>query len=409
MSTRDDDFRWRSIVVPALLPTLLFTSAEGAIIPLIPALADEIGASLAVAGLVAAMMLVGQLIADVPAGWIVSRLGERTSMLGALVVGAAGLALAAFAPSAVVLGLAVGLIGMAAAVFALARHSLVTAVMPQRFRARALSTLGGSYRLGLVVGPFLSASIITITGGISAVFWFCLIMLVLVAASLILLPDPEGVLRVRDLEGEPHAAPLDVFRTIHARRGVLARLGSAGLTVSAVRATRQVLLPVWAVSIGVGDARTALIIGVAAVIDFLLFYPGGWLMDRFGRLVTAVPPMLAMGLAFIVLAVTAEAGDPVAWFIGVTLALAFANGLSAGLLMTMGSDLAGRRNPAPFLGAWRLVLDSGRAGAPLLSSAVTAAFGIAAASAVLGVIAIIGAGLLAWFIPRHLGAQGDDA
>lgn len=407
MLASDEPFRWKSLALPVLLPTLLFTTAEGAIIPLIPALAKQLGANLAVSGLVAAMMLVGHLVADVPAGWIVARLGERVAMLGALGVAAVGLALAAFAPTGAVLGLAVGLVGMAAAVFALARHSLVTTAVPRAYRARALSTLGGTYRLGHVLGPFLAAVIITISDGITTVFWFCLVMLVLVAASLVLLPDAEGILRSQRVGGEPEVRPLDVFRTIHARRGVLARLGSAGLTVSSVRAVRQVLLPLWAVSIGIGEARIALIIGAAAAIDFVLFYPGGWLMDRYGRLVTSVPPMIAMGLAFLVLALTQGAANPVAWFIGVTLAVAVANGLSAGVLMTMGSDLAGRKNPAPFLGAWRLVLDGGRAGAPLLSAAVTAAFGLAAAASVLGAIALVGAGLLAWFVPRDLGVNRD--
>ena len=102
-----------------------------------------------------------------------------------------------------------------------------------------------------------------------------------------------------------------------------------------------------------------------------------------------------------VLALSDGAGDPVAWFTGVTFALALAHGLSSGILMTMGSNLAGRRNPAPFLGAWRLVLDGGRAGAPLVVSAVTAAFGLAAASATIGVVSLVGAALLAWFIPRE--------
>jgi MFS family permease len=347
------------------------------------------------------MLLVGYLLGDVPAGWVVARVGERKAMLGALVVGATGLVLSALAPNPPVLGLAIGLIGVAAAIFGLARHSLVTILVPRAYRARALSTLGGSYRLGHVVGPFLSASILTATGGITGVFWLCLVLLVLVAGSLVLLPDPESVLRARRPEGLPVVAPLDVFRTIGARRGTLLRLGSAGLIVSAVRATRQVLIPLWAVSIGVGDARTALVIGIAALVDFVLFYPGGWLMDRYGLVVTSAPPMIGMGLAFIVLAFSGGATDPVAWFIGVTIALALTHGLSSGILMTMGSSLAGRRNPAPFLGAWRLVLDGGRAGAPLVISAITAGFGLAAAAASFGAVAIVGAALLAWFIPRE--------
>ena len=403
MTDSPHEFRWRSIVAPALLPTLLFTIGEGAIIPLIPSLAAQTGAGLAAAGLVAAMLLVGQLIGDLPAGWIVARVGERNAMLGALVAAGLGIALAAFATTTAVLGLGMLVLGASAAVFGLARHALLTTAVPAAYRARALSALGGFYRLGMMIGPFLGAAIITVTGGIGAVYWLSIGMLIAVAASLLVLPDPEKLLRVRvDAEPRPAASPLDVLRTIGRRRAVLARLGLAALTVSALRASRQVLLPLWAVSIGLGDAQTATIIGATAAVDFALFYLGGWLMDRFGRLYTAVPSTLGLGLGFIVLAFSASAPDPVAWFIGVAIGLAVANGIGAGILMTMGSDLAGRTDPALFLGAWRLILDAGGATAPLVLAALTAAFSLAIGAGVLGAVGLVGAGMLGYMIPRHL-------
>ena len=402
MSDSPREFRWRSIVAPALLPTLLFTIGEGAIIPLIPSLAAQTGAGLAAAGLVAAMLLVGQLMGDLPAGWIVARVGERNAMLGALCAAGLGIALAAFASTTVVLGLGMLVLGASAAVFGLARHALLTTAVPAAYRARALSALGGFYRLGMMIGPFLGAALIPVTGGIGAVYWLSIAMLIAVAASLLLLPDPEQLLRATDAGPRPAASPLDVMRTIARRRAVLGRLGLAALTVSALRASRQVLLPLWAVSIGLGDAQTATIIGATAAVDFALFYLGGWLMDRFGRLYTAVPSTLGLGLGFIVLAFSASASDPVAWFIGVAIGLAVANGIGAGVLMTMGSDLAGRTDPALFLGAWRLVLDAGGAAAPLVLAGLTAAFSLAVGAGVLGVLGLVGAGMLGYMIPRHL-------
>ncbi len=70
--------------------------------------------------------------------------------------------------------------------------------------------------------------------------------------------------------------------------------------------------------------------------------------------------------------------------------------------MTMGSDLAGRTEPALFLGAWRLILDTGGAAAPLLLAGLTAAFSLAIGAGVLGVLGLVGAGMLGYMIPRHL-------
>ncbi|RXZ45878.1 MFS transporter, partial [Agromyces binzhouensis] len=76
-------FSWRSIVLPAYLPTLLFSLGEGALVPVIPVVAVDRGASLALAGLIAAMLMVGGLVGDLPAGWLVARIGERPAMIGA--------------------------------------------------------------------------------------------------------------------------------------------------------------------------------------------------------------------------------------------------------------------------------------------------------------------------------------
>ena len=55
MTTTERRFRWRSVAIAAFLPTVLFSTGEGAILPVIPMIADDLGASLAIAGFIAAM------------------------------------------------------------------------------------------------------------------------------------------------------------------------------------------------------------------------------------------------------------------------------------------------------------------------------------------------------------------
>src|ERR1700712_3869415 len=61
MSTIEPAFTFRSIALPALLPSLLFAIGEGSIIPVIPAIASNLGATLAVAGFIAGMKKLVQL------------------------------------------------------------------------------------------------------------------------------------------------------------------------------------------------------------------------------------------------------------------------------------------------------------------------------------------------------------
>ena len=82
--------------------------------------------------------------------------------------------------------------------------------------------------------------------------------------------------------------------------------------------------------------------------------------------------------------------------------LAVANGIGSGILMTLGADLADKRNPAPFLGAWRFTGDLGSAGAPLRVAAVTGAASLAVATGVIGVLGLVGAGILLRYVPRYV-------
>src|SRR6478735_4367499 len=121
MTDTERPFSLRSVALAAYLPTFLFSVGEGAIIPLIPTVANNLGATLAVAGLIASMVMLGELVGDIPSGWIVSRIGERTAMIGGAVLAIAATVLCLVATNAWVLGIGIFLIGIATAVFALAR------------------------------------------------------------------------------------------------------------------------------------------------------------------------------------------------------------------------------------------------------------------------------------------------
>ena len=412
MTVSDQPFRWRSIALPALLPTLLFSTGEGAIIPIIPIVADNLGASLAIAGFVAALVTVGELFGNIPSGWLIARIGERPAMIGAAALSLVGLVICLIAPNPVALGFGVLLVGLSAAVFSLARHAFLTSFVPLAYRARALSTLGGVFRLGFFIGPFITAGVVHVTGNPAMAFWIAVIMSLGSAIVLVTLPDPGKSFgqvatvrlagrEMREGEALVEQESAGLFRTIYANRGVLARLGTGAAIVGALRASRQVILPLWAVSIGVSAPNTAIIIGIAGGVDFALFYTGGQIMDKFGRLWTAMPSMIGLALGHLVLAFTHDLDARVSWFIAVAMLLAVANGIGSGILMTLGADLADPRNPAPFLGAWRFTGNLGGAAAPLAIAGITAVTSLALAAGAMGVLGLVGAGVILRYLPRY--------
>ena len=405
MSTADQPFRWRSIALPVLLPTVLFSIGEGALIPIVPLVADDLGATLAFAGFVAALFTLGELFGNLPSGPLIARFGERAAMIGATGLSVLGIVVCLVAPNPWVLALGILFVGLSAAIFGLARHAFLTSFVPISHRARALSTLGGTFRLGFFVGPFLTAGVIQLTGAAGAAFWIHLGACAAAALILLTLPDPAttfgSVRPVRDGDARAATPTRGLFATVRENRGVLVRLGSGAALVSALRASRQVILPLWAVSIGVSGANTALIIGIAGALDFALFYTGGAIMDRFGRLWAVVPSMIGLGLGHGILAATHDLSASAAWFVVAAIVLALANGPGAGILMTLGADLADPRDPAPFLGAWRFTIGLGGAGAPLLIAGVTAVVSLSMAAATMGVLGFVGAAVLARYVPRY--------
>lgn len=397
-------------------PTLLFALGEGAVLPLLPVIAASRGADVATAALIASALVVGQLCGNLPAGWAVSRFGERATMIAGGLVALLGALALVVAPSLPLLAAAVFVIGFCAAVFGLARHAFMTTRVPRAFRARALSLLGGSFRLGMFIGPFVAAGLLGVFGAAHATIWFFVVCLLAAVLLVALAPDPERVAPRPGATGAA-SAPVGVFASMARHRGVLARMGVGAGALAAARQVRQTVLPLWGVSIGMDAQTIALVVGVSGAIDFALFYASGQVMDRFGRLWAALPAMLLMGSGFVALSLTHDAPGSAVWFVVLAVVLGLGNGLSSGILLTLGADLAPSDDPAPFLGSWRTIADAGGAAGPLVVAGLTAAASLPVAVLAIGVLSAGGAAAFARWIPRYVprhrsareGAESADA
>lgn len=385
---RSDFFGWRSLVA-VYAPAGLFSTSVGAVLPVLPLTARGLGASVAVSALVVALLGIGQVAGALPAGAMVARVGERRAMVFSAALTALALLGAGFAPNEAALAVSVLALGLAGAIWSLARQSFLTAAAPEHLRARALSTLGGVGRIGTFLGPFLGAGGSALWG-VRGAYLVAVVAAVLAAVVVLVLPDLEPA-------GTPVGpAPTlrEVFRS-HAR--VLATLGVAALAVQAVRQSRQTVLPLWCDHVGLDATTTSLIAGVSGAVDMLLFYPAGSVMDRVGRAAVGVPSMLVLALGHVLLPFSHSALAVA--LVGVVMGLG--NGMGAGLVMTLGADAAPPGGRAVFLGAWRLVTDTGVASGPLLVSALAGAGSLVVATGGVAVLAVAAAGGLYRFVPRR--------
>jgi MFS family permease len=388
------EFSLRRIAVPAFGPTALWSVGIGASVPVIALSARALGASVSVAALVVGVGTVSELLSAVPAGVLVDRVGERRALAIAGLADAVAALLAMLAPSLWVLAVAIALSGPTGAVFLLARQSYLTAAAPESMRARAMSTLGGVARVGLFVGPLLGAPVIH-RWGPQAAFGVAVVGGVLAAALAWASPDLGAHATPRPGAGAPPR--VGVLEVVRRHRGVLLTVGLGVLAIGLARSSRVVVVPLWAEHIGLTAAQTSLVFGAAGLVEVLLFYPAGSLMDRRGRVWVALPVTVLLGLGLLVLPLTSTLAGVTA----VTLAMAVGNGLGSGIVMTLGADAAPAQGRAPFLGLWRLLSLVGHNGAALVVAAVAAVATIGAASVVVGALALLGGGWLLRWLPRY--------
>ncbi|WP_309081203.1 MFS transporter [Zhihengliuella sp.] len=415
-----ENFRLRDLGLRVYGPSLLYAVGLGAITPVIALSARALGASVATAALVVTLIGVGSLITNVPAALLTARFGERNSMIAAAGVAALGMVLALLADDVVVLSAAILLVGMAGAVFNLARQSYLAEAVPAYFRARAMSTLGGTIRIGAFAGPFLGAAVMSFVG-LEGAYWFGLAAMLAAAGVGFLVPElpvpiapgPAGAgppMRSTPPDGQA-ADPLTAdasgtgrttMRAIGARYWrVFATVGTGVVILSAIRASRQVVIPLWADQLGLDASTAAVVYGISGALDVLVFYPAGRLADRKGHVWAGVPCVFFLSVS---LALLPFAHD-VATLTAVGALMGLSNGMGTGIVMTLGAEYAPPDARPQFLGLWRLFADTGMMAGPIVLSAVASAVSLAAGMWVLAGAGLVGTGVFAWYLPLYQRAR----
>lgn len=395
MVVKPRQYRISELILPVYLPSLLFTAGEMALIPTIPVMAERLGAGIALAGIIAGLLMVGTVVGDLPAARLVHSIGERRSMIIAAGFGALGIFTAASSASLVQLSLGIFMLGAAAAVFGLARHSFLTATVPLSHRGRALSILGGVFRAGGMLGPLIGAAVISVWS-LGAVFWVGVVLCFAAALLLAFSPNDQAI--------TSGSGKFTIFTTFSENRKGLATLGVASALLAGARAARTVGLPLWALHIGLDPAQTSLFLGIAGALDVALFYTSGQIIDRFGRRWVAIPTTAGLGITLLLFFL---ANDP-STFLTLALLMSLTNGLGSGIIMLIGADLAPPEKRSEFLAVYRLIVDMASAAAPVTISAVTAVAGLSLGLGTVGIAAIFGAALFYRHLPRSRQSAGAN-
>lgn len=380
----------REVLWPVYVPAALLGIPAQAVLILLPLYVLELGGGVAAASAVVGLRGVGMMAFDIPAGLLAARIGDRAIMLIAMVLlGAAYLMFALVDEVAWFYPIAF-LNGAGSSTFLLGRMSYVTAVCEPRERGRVISMIAGTMRVAALVGP-LAGTALAAWMGFAAAF-FCVAVAVIFAFACV---------AVSAIDDRP-AVKAQHWRSIgelaYSYRRVFATAGVAAVAFMLMRAARTVLIPLIGADLDFGTTAIGLIVSLSALIDVVLFYPAGTIVDRWGRRATAVPSsfLFAASLAALSLA------QGLYSLVAVAIALGVANGLSTGIVMILGTDLAPANRRDEFLGIWRFLTDLGSAAGPLAVSAVVTLAPLYAAALCVGGLGAMGGVVIYRYVDETL-------
>jgi len=399
-----EQFTFKSLVLPFYLPGFLAALGVGIAVPLLPLYAESFNNSGALAGIIVGMYGLGSLAANVPAGALSSIMGDRWTMLLSVGLQVAGAAGATFAPTPFVLGVSVFVLGASQAIMFVSRLSFFRRLVPGSHRGRALALVGGEYRLGSSIGPVIGGFIAGSAGYPETFAGLALLSAAVLFISVLWVPRAGLTARKVRSVATPGDTPLPVATQevapvtlsnivsgiLGGFRGNGKTFATAGLAIimlQLVRSGRSVVLPLWGKTIGLSVEQVGITVGIMFMVEMLIFFPAGLIMDRFGRKWSAVPCLMILAVSMALLPLSHT------WSVYILLAsmTGIGNGLGSGINMTLSTDFAPRENPGSFIGAWRFVVDGGTAGGPFIVGAVKALASLSLTGITIGAFSLFGA------------------
>ncbi|HUX21955.1 MAG TPA: MFS transporter [Spirochaetia bacterium] len=393
--------RLSTLVFSVYIPTFLFATGWAMVVPVIPFLARHLGATIGVAGLIVTMRGVGTLVMDLPSGMLVATLGNhRTLLLSSLGVVVTAVLTGLTHSIAALLVLTLFLGGFQSS-WMMSRLNYVRQAVGVHQRGRALSFIGGTFRVGSFVGPIVGGFVGRYLG-LSDVF---LVQGAVGLAALVLILTTRGHFRPE----EPHNTETSMLRRIgavaSAQRRPLMTGGLVVLALMVLRSSRQILIPLWGSSIGLDVGSVGLVLGLSSGIDMLMFYPAGLIMDRLGRKWAMIPCLVILSLSFALLPLAVSFTS----LLVVTLIAGLGNGFGSGIVMTLGADFAPDGATGEFLGLWRLVGDVGTAAGPAAVGAIGEALSLGAAPLFVALVGVLGAIVMYFFTSetRRIGRRSE--
>ena len=300
-AAQDDSIPRESFLLAASL--FMFIAATNILTPLLPAIKEDFGISIFMAGVVVGSYGLARLAVDLPAGRLADSVGFRRLSMIAVVLLVASSLLGLHSPTVEVLIAARIGSGIAVGILATVILSALSSTATNANRGKVMSLFHVANNTGIALYPFVGALVgLFLDWRIT----FAVTIVLAVIAGAILLP----LLRRMAIPSKKAARTetVDASRILHGRRRTIA-LGTINFGVVANmihrHGFRNTILPLYAATaLGLGGLSIATAIALMSVAGLFVATPGGIAGDRFGRRRVIITGLVAVAVGDLIFILT---------------------------------------------------------------------------------------------------------
>lgn len=369
-----------SAVLTLIIPAFFIGLGRGFIVPVLPVLArDEFLVGPAGAAMIFVAPMAGSVLATLPTGYLLDRIGRRSILIaGPLVTATSSFALF-FATHYWEMMVYLLINGVAIQMWQMGRLTVIADTGKATHRGRMITGMAGFQRAGSLLGPFLGGLLGTFAGlRVPFLVYGCLALVAMVLMVLFIVETSPSLLRKPVKDNWPVAPdkPEPAFNLRSMLMPPIIFLFAAQVTANIARGSASGNTgPAYifaAYTYNMAAVELGFVSLIVGIVGIPMTFVAGYIMDKYGRKKAVVPASLMLGLVLILMAITALFEWPVWVFILIFVLANLSVSFMSGSMQTIASDMAPEAIRGKFFGMSRLMASLGSVSNPLV-------FGIAVA------------------------------
>lgn len=370
----------------------------GGVVPALPLYARSFGVSVSAIGMAVGVYGLARFAGAIPVGWLADRAGRRPTLaLGGLITAAGNLwcALATSYPEFLVARFVAG--AGAGIIVTTGQIVLADITTPAR-RGRMASIYQGVFIFAAGIGP-LPGGLLSEHFGLAAPFWAYAVAGIgagSVAAIAVGETRDFGYPAARR-RGGPGMSLLAQVRRLAGQTGfVLACLVALANAAARTGGLFSVVPLLGNMRLGLSVTAIGVCLATGTIVGLVAAYPGGMLVDHFGRKAVIAPATVISGASMLLFCVAPS----YAWFMAASIVWGIATSIGGAAPAVYAADSAPPGMNATTLSVFRMTGDVGYVAGPMALGLISDGFGASTALFVAAGLLVLAGGLFATFAPE---------